>query len=118
MKTRRQVLKGAAAGAVVAIVPSVAIPGLAPVTTLERLAAEGKYISVMHDLPLDRHSRDYTFTLDGKRTPKGLFLYEIYAPGDSSGWAVVYIAVDSTGRELGFTRMGGVRRITKLVTCN
>ena len=89
-KTRRELLKGTIATAAVATMPlpSFAIPGLASITTLEQLAAEGKFASSPLYLPEDVHSDDWKFWLNGKLF-KG-FIKEIYAPGDSTGWAVVW----------------------------
>lgn len=64
------------------------IPGLTPVVTLESLAAEGKFASVEKQLPIDIHASDFKFTLDGEAFDG--FVAEIYAPGDDTGWAVVY----------------------------
>ncbi len=88
--TRRNVLKGALAGAVVTVVPSHAIPGLTPIVTLERLAAEGKYLSVAHHLPHDHTQQDFTFFYNGKEIDKLRYFIEMYAPGDDTGWAVLY----------------------------
>lgn len=64
-----------------------------PVVTLELLAAEGKFVSTHSGLPQDCQSADWLFTLDGVEYP-GLSLTEVYAPGDSSGYAVSYIKKD------------------------
>jgi len=99
--TRRQVLTGAAATAAVVTLPmpSLAIPGLTDVVTLTRLADEGKYAcSHLPSLPTNRLALDWKFFLDDELyEPAGSnqigqsFIKEIYAPGDDSGWAVVYV---------------------------
>ena len=82
--------------------PAHPIPSLTPVETLEKLAAEGRYASVLHDLPFNVSSPEWEwrFTLNGE--PFGGSVAEIYAPGDDSGWATVYLnSVDKrTGKDL------------------
>ncbi len=90
--SRRQVLKGTAKGAAVTVVLPMAlgpIPGLTDISTLEQLAAEGKFASSDLQLPQDLHSADFTFYLDDVKQEDG-YIKEVYAPGDSSGWAVIY----------------------------
>lgn len=89
--TRREILKGTIAiSAAIALPIGAPIPELAPIATLASLAAEGKYASVEYSLPDDimNEELDWVFTLDGRRFMG--FVKEIYAPGDHSGWAVVY----------------------------
>lgn len=95
--TRRDVLTlstGVAAVAVAAVVlpvPLLNVPGLASAETLTKLAAEGKFLSSRLELPTDWSTTDFAFYLDGvKQTDDALFFKEIYAPGDESGWAVIY----------------------------
>lgn len=95
--TRREMMKraagvGAIAAATVAL-PRTAlpIPGLTQVETLVKLASEGKFLSAELQLPPDHHTTDFAFYLDGvEQTDDKLFFKEIYAPGDGSGWAVIY----------------------------
>lgn len=93
--TRRDLLKGTAATAVVATVPmpSREIAGLTPAKTLTQLAAEGKYASSDHHLPADQMGCDFEWFLDGVRQGESehFFVREIYAPGDQNGWAVLYV---------------------------
>ncbi len=98
MTTRRNFMKGTVATAATVVVlpmPSYAIAGLTPITTLSQLAAEGKYASTDHELPQDVATADFKFFLNGKLfEPIGDeigFIKEIYAPGGPSGWAVVYV---------------------------
>ncbi len=89
--TRRDMLKITAAGSALALVPLGPIPGLASLTTLEQLAAEGKYVSAANHLPLDWASAQWEFSLDGvvQDHIKEMMIQEVYAPGDDTGWAVV-----------------------------
>ncbi len=94
--TRRDMLKMTAAVPVLAIVPLGPIPDLTPAKTLESLAAEGKYVSATHYLPLDVLSTKWEFSLNGVVQDNrygGTLLQEVYAPGDHTGWAVVYVKV-------------------------
>lgn len=61
------------------------------IVTLERLAAEGKFMSAKHQLPANWMTGNFAFTLNGVTlTNPELFFVEIYAPGNETGWAVVY----------------------------
>lgn len=103
-KSRRDFLTGsgriaAIVAATAAIVPQFPIPGLTQVLedpkwpgdviTLERLAAEGKFASSPLSIPANVHNADYAFWFNGVKQ-SNIFLTEIYAPGDESGWAIVY----------------------------
>ena len=93
-QSRRDILKGAvvttaAAATLVALPTAANIPGLTPAQTLVKLAAEGKFASSSLMLPSDVLSVGFEFTLNGEKMPDG-FIKEIYAPGDETGWAVVY----------------------------
>ncbi len=90
--SRRDLLKGALATAAVSAVPFAAIAGLTPVVTLGQLASEGKYANADLELPGDLHDNalEWQMRLDGELIGKGVFVKEIYAPGDASGWAVLY----------------------------
>ncbi len=72
--------------------PAIPIPDLTPIVTLGQLAAEGKYANADLILPADIHSdeKDWQFSLNGESLEKGVFIKEIYAPGDDTGWAVLY----------------------------
>ncbi len=109
--TRRNMLKMTAAVPVLALVPLAPIPDLAPLKTLEQLTAEGKYISVLHGLPCDTATAEWEFHLNGTLVDHTeVFLKEIYAPGDDTGWAVVYRPMHDkqgrpTGRQVGETEL-------------
>ena len=95
MLTRRDVLKGTVIGAaaVVALpVTAAPVPNLTPVVTLERLAAESKFASVELSLPIDVCTTEFRFTLNGKPYTE-FMIKEIYAPGDDTGWAVIYTPI-------------------------
>ncbi len=87
--TRRSFLAGSIGIAAAVVLPSVAIAGLTPVETLTSLAAEGKYASVVHQLPWDVNTVGFQFSLNGEQLPPKTYIEEVYAPGDDSGWAVV-----------------------------
>ncbi len=91
--SRRDLLKGALATAAVSAVPFAAIAGLTPVVTLGQLAADGKYANSETMLPEDIHDQDrhWKFSLKGKPVSDRTFIKEIYAPGDDTGWAVLYV---------------------------
>lgn len=88
--TRRDFLAGTVGVGAVAILPGAPIAGLAPIETLASLAAQCKYISAVHMLPGDLHEADWRFSLNGEPLPEGTFCKEVYAPGDESGWAIVF----------------------------
>ncbi len=56
--------------------------------TLSKLAAEGKFASVPLGLPTDIKSVNWSILFEGSIC--ALSILEIYAPGDETGWAVVY----------------------------
>ena len=87
--TRRDVLKGTLGAAALIAVPTVPIHGLSDISTLERLTAEGKYFSSLHQLPEDVAAANLRITLDGRHM-NHLGIKEVYCPGDDAGWAVVY----------------------------
>ena len=60
--------------------------------TLEKMGAEGKFASVPLSIPRDVQTVDWTILFEGK--PTTYFPIEVYAPGDESGWAVVYKPAD------------------------
>lgn len=66
------------------------IGNLTHIVTLAKLAAEGKFVSIGHSLPVDLHQTEWLFTCDGKEYPV-VDLVEVYAPGDNTGWAVIYV---------------------------
>ncbi len=69
MTTRRNFMKGTVATAATVVVlpmPSFAIAGLTPITTLTQLAGQGKYASISHELPQDSAPADLKFILYGK----------------------------------------------------
>lgn len=65
------------------------IVGTTPVETLEKLAAEGKYANVDLAIPHDVLGTDLNVEMAGVDT-RDYPVLEVYAPGDDSGWAVVY----------------------------
>ncbi|KKL14100.1 hypothetical protein LCGC14_2519170 [marine sediment metagenome] len=73
-------------------VPSVAKYMLATVlsspVTLAKFAASGMFASVLLMIPQDVHSADIKVHYEGVLTKR--FVLEVYAPGDETGWAVVY----------------------------
>ncbi len=88
--TRRSFLTGTlGVGAAIMLPTAAPIAGLAPIATLASLAAEGKYASVVHQLPADVNEPNFRFSLNGEELPEGTYLDEIYAPGGDDGWAVV-----------------------------
>ncbi len=62
------------------------IPNLTPVETLASLAAEGKFASINHQLPINYN--DCRCFLNGEEYTS---IVEVYAPGDDSGWALAYV---------------------------
>lgn len=99
--TRRNLLQGA-------VVVPMALPFITlgpvpqtPVKTLIKLASEGKFMSSPLHIPEDVHKGNWVFFLDGislKDGPyKNRFLKEIYAPGDESGYVVMYLESDEDG---------------------
>ncbi len=92
--TRRQLLKGSVTGAAALALPSPAfsIPDLTDACTLTSLAAAGRFASSPLKIPTDVHSAKFRFLLNGQEfRPDSPSIVEIYAPGDDTGWAVVYI---------------------------
>lgn len=91
--SRRDLLKGVIAATAVAVIPASFIPGLTPVVTLGQLATEGKYANAELTIPgdIDDPTREWQFRLNGGLLEDGRFIKEIYAPGDHTGWAVLYI---------------------------
>ncbi len=65
---------------------------LTPPVTLAKLAAAGKFASVPLGLPLDVQTVDWEILFEGE--PTKYIPIEIYAPGDESGWAVVYVPTE------------------------
>ena len=64
-----------------------------PITTLNSLAAEGKFASADLQIPSNVSSwEDVEIFLDGVKHEGSIF--EIYAPGDDTGWAVIYTKED------------------------
>ena len=61
---------------------------LTPLVTLDKLAAQGLFVSVPLNLPHDIHHVDWTILFDGEPCSKSIT--EVYAPGDDTGWAVCY----------------------------
>lgn len=72
--------------------------GLTPVKTLARLAVEGTFVSVDLNLPDHVHTMNPGITLDGE--PFKRFCAEVYAPGDESGYALVFPEDRNAGIEL------------------
>lgn len=115
-KSRRDFLKiGGVTVAMASVFPQFPIPGLTPIAvraagfspggddeiiTLEKLAAEGKFCSSPLNIPANVHKVDYVFYLDGVKQ-NNIFLTEVYAPGDDTGWAVVYRGRGDKGHLLG-----------------
>lgn len=56
--------------------------------TLEKLAAAGKFASMPLMLPQDVCTVDWRILLDGELL--SCYVVEVYAPGNETGWAVVY----------------------------
>ncbi len=71
---------------------------LTPVTTLARLAAEGKFASLDLNLPADQLYMNPNITLNGE--PFTRFVTEVYAPGDNTGYALAYPYDRNAGVEL------------------
>lgn len=69
------------------IYTSLPIPALTPIVTMESLCAQGKFVSASLKLPNDHLDCDWKFTLNGVEHED---IAEVYAPGDDTGWAVVY----------------------------
>lgn len=61
---------------------------LSPPATLAKLAARGMFASVPLNMPPDIYSANLQILFEGEVTTKSIL--EVYAPGDESGWAVVY----------------------------
>ena len=56
--------------------------------TLAKLAARGMFASIPLNMPPDIHNANITICLKGVPIKRGVL--ECYAPGDETGWAVVY----------------------------
>lgn len=56
--------------------------------TLSKLAASGMFASVLLGIPSDVHNADFKIHYEGVLTKRSVL--EVYAPGDETGWAVVY----------------------------
>ncbi len=56
--------------------------------TLAELAARGMFASVLLNMPSDIHNANLTICFKGIKTKRNVL--ECYAPGDETGWAVVY----------------------------
>ncbi len=61
---------------------------LASPATLAKLAARGMFASVPLNMPQDIHSANLEIRFEGKVTERSII--EVYAPGDETGWAVMY----------------------------
>ena len=72
--------------------PSYAVSVLGAVltspATLAKLAARGMFASVPLSMPPDIHSANIKTLFEGEVTEQSII--EVYAPGDETGWAVVY----------------------------
>lgn len=73
------------------------IPELADEVLLRELSGELKFMSANHQLPDDWCTGEFKFTFDGHEIT-GASIREIYAPGDETGWAVVYNLASEHGR--------------------
>lgn len=82
--------------------PKHPVPGLTEITTLSKLAAESKFASSDLDMPDNHLLYDYEFFLDGEK--QDVMLIEIYAPGDSTGWALVWEEVAPGKRDTKLVR--------------
>ncbi len=91
-------LIGAAAVPLVVALPTSGPTPQADLVTLERLAAEGKFVSATHELPPDVCTARRDIWLNGR--PYHEPVAEIYAPGDESGWAVVFDDLDTGNTSL------------------
>ncbi len=56
--------------------------------TLAKLSARGMFVSIPLGIPGDVHNANYKIYFNGLLTKRSVL--ECYAPGDDSGWAVVY----------------------------
>ena len=63
--------------------------------TLTKLAARGMFASKPLNMPPDIHSGNITILCDGEVSHKPVI--EVYAPGDETGWAVVYKPTEDGG---------------------
>ncbi len=61
---------------------------LASPATLAKLAARGMFASVPLNMPQDIHSANLEIRFEGEVTERSII--EVYAPGDDTGWAVMY----------------------------
>lgn len=87
-----------------------------PITTLEKLAAEEKFVSVPLNLPVDWVATDWIFKNNGVEMSNS-YLTEVYAPGDENGWAVVYVD-DAEGGHTGETMLiRGIWTIERVRAC-
>ena len=72
--------------------PSYAVSVLGAVltspATLAKLAARGMFASVPLSMPQDIHTADIKILFEGEVSERSII--EVYAPGDETGWAVVY----------------------------
>ena len=99
---RRSFLQGSVALPVVLPLVTLGPVPQTSIITLTNLASEGKFLSSDLKIPGDVSTGNWHFFLDGvpvKDTPYGnRFLKEIYAPGNESGYVVMYLDKDKNGR--------------------
>ncbi len=61
---------------------------LSPPVTLSKLAAQGMFASIPLNIPPDVQNADLKIQYEGVLTKRSVL--EVYAPGDETGWAIVY----------------------------
>ena len=87
--------------------PSYAVSVLGAVltspATLAKLAARGMFASVPLSMPQDIHRADIKILFEGEVSERSII--EVYAPGDETGWAVVYKPGPNDGSFTGETEL-------------